>query len=123
VTFELTQDKARTLAEAWCGAWNRRDLDAVMDHYGDDVAFCSTTAVKRWGTADGWLYGHARLRENFALGIAAEGLRFDLMDVLTGVGSMCVIYRRETGQMVSDTVEFNDTGKAIRVIACYGMAL
>jgi hypothetical protein len=50
----------------------------------------------------------------------AEGLHFDLMDVVTEIGSMCVIYRRETGQLVSDTIEFDGAGKAMRVVACYG---
>ena len=119
--FELTPEKARSMAEEWCEAWNRRDLDAVMEHYGDNVAFSSPTVVRRWGIANGWLHGRARLRENFAIGIAAEGLRFELVDVLTSVASMCIIYRRESGQCVSDTVELDDAGKAIRVVACYGV--
>ena len=120
VSFELTADTARTLAEEWCDAWNRKDLDAVMAHYAENVAFSSPTVVKRWGIADGWLHGSTRLRENFAIGIAVEGLRFDLVDVVIGVMSMCVIYRRETGQLVNDTVEFDKQGKAIRVVSCYG---
>lgn len=120
VSFELTVETARRVAEEWCDAWNRKDLDAVMAHYAENVAFSSPTVVKRWGIADGWLHGRTRLRENFAIGIAAEGLRFDLVDVVIGVKSMCVMYRRETGQLVNDTVEFDDQGKAIRVVACYG---
>jgi hypothetical protein len=111
---------ARGIAEDWCGAWNHRDLDAVMAHYAEDVAFSSPTVARRWGKADGWLYGRARLRENFAIGIAADGLDFDLIDVVTGVMSMCIIYRRETGLLVTDTVEFDEGGKARRVVACYG---
>jgi hypothetical protein len=120
VPFELTVETARRVAEEWCDAWNRKDLDAVMAHYAENVAFSSPTVVKRWGIADGWLRGSTRLRENFAIGIAAEGLRFDLVDVVIGVMSMCVIYRRETGQLISDTVELDEQGKAIRVVACYG---
>ena len=55
------------------------------------------------------------MREHFAIGIRDEDLRFDLMDVLIGVGTMCVIYRRETGLLVSDLVELDDDAKAIRV--------
>jgi hypothetical protein len=33
---------------------------------------------------------------------------------------MCVIYRRETGLLVSDLVELDDDAKAIRVVAYYG---
>jgi hypothetical protein len=119
--LNLTPEKARRMAEEWCAAWNRRDLDAVMSHYADDVALCSPTIVRRWGIENGWLHGRARVRENFAIGIAVPGLRFELVDVLTGVASMCVIYRRETGQLVSDTVELDDAGKAVRVVACYGI--
>jgi hypothetical protein len=117
--FDLTGGFAWEHAESWCGAWNDRDLEAVMSHYAEDVAFCSPTVVKRWGIGDGWLHGKARLRENFAIGIEAPALRFDLVDVLTSVGSMCIIYRRETGQLVADTVELDDEGKAVRVLACY----
>jgi SnoaL-like domain len=120
VSIELTVETARKLAEEWCDAWNRKDLDAVMAHYADNVAFSSPTVVKRWGIADGWLHGGIRLRENFAIGIAVEGLRFDLIDVVIGVRSMCIVYRRETGQVVSDTVELDEQGKAARVVACYG---
>lgn len=119
--FEWSAPVARAMAEDWCEAWNRRDLDAVMGHYAEDVAFCSPTVVKRWGIASGWLHGKARLRENFAVGMAIAELRFDLLDVVVGVTSMCVIYRRETGQTVTDTVEFGEDGKALRVVACYGV--
>lgn len=123
MSFELTVETARRVGEEWCDAWNRKDLDAVMAHYAENVAFSSPTVGKRWGIADGWLHGRARLRENFAIGIAAEGLRFDWVDVVIGVTSMCVIYRRESGQLVNDTVELDEQGKAIRVVACYGPSL
>jgi hypothetical protein len=113
-------DKARQAAQDWCDAWNRRDLDAIMDHYSDDVDFSSPTVIKRWGIADGWLRGKAKVRENFAIGVTAENLRFELVDVLLGVNSMCVVYRRESGALVTDLVELDDNGKGRRVIACYG---
>jgi ketosteroid isomerase-like protein len=113
-------DEARKAAQDWCGAWNRRDLDAIMDHYSDDVEFSSPTVIKRWGIADGWLRGKAKVRENFAIGVKASNLRFELVDVLLGVNSMCVVYRRESGALVTDLVELDDQDKGRRVIACYG---
>jgi ketosteroid isomerase-like protein len=91
-------DEAWKAARDWCDAWNRRDLDAIMEHYSDDVEFSSPTVVKRWGVADGWLRGKAKVREN----------------------SMCVVYRRESGALVTDLVELDDHGKGRRVVACYG---
>ena len=118
----MTFESARQMAERWCEAWNHRDLDAVMTHYADDVELSSPTVVTRWGIADGWLRGKDRLRENFAIGIKAPGLRFDLIDVLIGVNSVCIVYRRETGALVTDCVELDAEGKARRVVACYGAA-
>ena len=113
-------DTARETARHWCDAWNRRDLDGIMTHYAEDVEFSSPTVVKRWGIADGWLRGKAKLRENFAIGVKAAGLHFDLVDVLVGVNTMCIVYRRENGALVSDTIELDAAGKAKRIMACYG---
>src|ERR1700733_217242 len=35
----------RKATQDWCDAWKRRDLDAIMDHYSDDVEFSSPTRV------------------------------------------------------------------------------
>lgn len=93
-----------------------------MEHYAEGVVLSSPTVVRRWGIASGRLEGWVRVRENFAMGMGAPGLHLELVDVLMGIGSMCVIYRRETGQLVSDTVELDGAGKIVRVAACYGSA-
>jgi hypothetical protein len=36
-----------------------------------------------------------------------------------GVDAMVVLYRRESGMRVSDTVEMNKAGEITRMIACY----
>ena len=113
-------EDARQVAADWCDAWNRRDLDAIMEHYANDVEFSSPTVIKRWGVADGWLRGKSKVRENFAIGVKAPDLHFELVEVLLGVNSMCVVYRRETGALVTDLVELDANDKGRRVIACYG---
>jgi hypothetical protein len=113
-------ETARKVAEHWCDAWNRRDLDAIMSHYADDAEFSSPTVAKRWGIADGWLRGKDKLRENFAVGIKVPGLRFTLIDVVVGINAMCIIYRRDNGAVVTDLVELDANGKARRIVACYG---
>ena len=113
-------EDARKVAAEWCDAWNRRDLDAIMEHYTDDVEFSSPTVIKRWRVADGWLRGKSKVRDNFAIGVKAPALHFELVEVLLGVNSMCIVYRRETGALVTDLVELDAGGKGRRVIACYG---
>jgi hypothetical protein len=119
---DLTEESAWQLAREWCDAWNRRDVEAIMAHYADDVEFNSPTIVHRWGNANGWIRGKDRLRANFQIGVKAPNLRFELIDVLVGVGAMCVIYRRETGTLVSDLVEFDANGLGRRVFSCYSRA-
>jgi ketosteroid isomerase-like protein len=113
-------NEAWKAARDWCDAWNRRDLDRIMHHYADEVEFSSPTVIKRWGIADGRLRGKAKVRENFAIGLKAANLRFELVDVLLGVNSMCIVYRRESGALVTDLVELDENNKSRRVIACYG---
>lgn len=113
-------ERVRQSAMAWCDAWNWRDLDAVMGHYADDVAFSSPTVVRRWAVADGWLHGRDRPRAHFEIGMQVPGLRFELAEVLHGAGAVCILYRRETGVLVADLVELEGAGRAIRVVACYG---
>ena len=106
-------------SKAWCDAWNARDLDAVMDHYAEDVMVCSTLVVQRLGYADGLLRGKSALRDYFAVGMGNDALHFEFEDVRLGVDAMVVLYRRESGMRVSDTVEMNKAGEITRMIACY----
>ena len=80
---------------------------------------CSPLVVERLGRADGWLRGKAELRAYFARGMANPALRFALVDVRLGVNAACVLYDREGGARVADTVEFDDAGRIRRMVACY----
>jgi hypothetical protein len=74
----------------------------------------------RWERADGTLNGLDEIREHFRRGLeAAPNLRFDLVDVLAGVGSAAILYRRETGALVSDIVQFDGDGKIASAEAVY----
>ena len=110
---------ARAMAQDWVAAWNARDLERVLGHYAEDVDVCSPLVVERLGRADGWLRGKAELRAYFARGMANPALRFALVDVRLGVNAACVLYDREGGVRVADTVEFDDAGRIRRMVACY----
>ena len=116
----------KTWQEAWdwaaaeCDAWNRRDLDAIMTHYADNVALSSPAVVARMGRADGWLHGKAEVRAYFELGLQAPSLHFELLDVLFGVNTICMIFRRETGVTVCDVFELDGHDRVVRLLASYG---
>lgn len=105
---------------AWIEAWNNRDLEAILEHYADDVEVRSPRVTERFGTPDGRLAGKDRLREYFAIGLEKPDLRFELVEVLEGPGTMTVLYRRENGALVADCSELDSAGRITRMIACYG---
>jgi ketosteroid isomerase-like protein len=108
----------------WIAAWNRRDLEAILSHYAEDVRFSSPTVVTRYGEPSCTLRGKAALRAHFARGLNAFGDRveFRLIDVLVGVRGYTVYYARETGSTVVDTVIVDASGAAQEVHAHYRAA-
>jgi hypothetical protein len=115
-----TWQDAWNWAAAECDAWNRRDLEAIMLRYAENVALSSPAVVTRMGRADGWLHGKAAVRDYFKTGLQAPGLHFELVDVLFGVNALCMIFRRETGVTVCDLFELDSQDRVTRLIACYG---
>jgi ketosteroid isomerase-like protein len=117
--MKLTQNIAQTKAQNWVDAWNNRDLDAVMTHYADDVSVCSPLVKRRLNNSDGWLHGKSALRDYFAVGMGNPDLQFTLKSVHVGVQSMSMVYARENGIQVVDTMELNAHGLTTRMVACY----
>jgi ketosteroid isomerase-like protein len=108
------------LGRRWIEAWNARDLEAILEHYADDVEVRSPRVAERFGTPDGRLRGKERLREYFAIGLQKPDLHFELVEVLEGPGTMTVVYRRENGALVADCSELDSEGRITRMIATYG---
>ena len=48
-------------AKAWLTAWNRRDVDAVLAHFHDDVVFTSPVAAQVMPDSNGVVRGKAAL--------------------------------------------------------------
>ena len=117
----MSDERLREAGRQWTEAWNRRDLDAVLEHYADDVEVCSPRVIELAGRADGRVVGKERLREYFSTGLRRiPNLHLELVEVLIGVRAMIVVYRRENGALVADCSQLNDQGKIVRMTACYG---
>ena len=116
----MNEEDARAFADAWVGAWNRHDLDAIMTHYAKGVVLTSPLVVRRYGNADGTLRGRKRLREHFEIGLRqVPELHFELRQVLTGPSGLAIVYARENGALVLETLALNTEGKARRVRVFY----
>lgn len=116
----ISKEDARALAEQWVDAWNRHDLDAVLDHYADDVVFDSPLIQRIIDEPSGTLRGTGALREYFRRGLSTyPDLTFRLRDVLCGVSSVTLYYESVNGMMASEMMILNAVGRIVRVSAHY----
>jgi ketosteroid isomerase-like protein len=118
----LSAKQAQQFAKDWCSAWNSHDLEAILAHYADGVVLISPTAARLMKDPRGIVNGREALRNYFSVGLMAyPDLRFEVLDVTCGVGSMVVYYANQNGAKVSEYMEFDSDGKATRVIAHYSI--
>src|SRR4029079_571855 len=117
----MTEAQARALAHEWIEAWNAHDLERILAHYEDEVTLTSPVAAERLGDRSGRVVGKAALRAYFAMGLTAfPELRFELRDVMWGVGSVVLYYVNQRGTMTGEYMEVSPSGKVSRVVANYG---
>ncbi len=109
-------EKIKIGATKWVEAWNRKDIEKVMEHYADEIVFYSPTVRERWGIAEGKLKGKTNLQNHFLKGFAlAPKLQFKLIEILTGIDGILIVYERETGKIVADYVVPDLAGRALLV--------
>ena len=95
----------------WLAAWNAHDVEAVLGHFADDVVFSSPVAARIVAGSAGVIRGKDALRSYWthALDLVPD-LRFELIGVYTGVGSIVINYRNQRGGLVNEVLVFNDDG-------------
>lgn len=102
---------AQRLADEWIAAWNWHDLQAILRHYAPDVEFTSPFVSALSADASGTIHGRVRLRTYFQKGLDAyPDLRFELIRVLEGVGSLVLYYRSVQGLLAAEMMTVNDEG-------------
>ncbi|WP_088889093.1 nuclear transport factor 2 family protein [Leptolyngbya ohadii] len=116
----LTKEQAQQLADHWINAWNSHDLDAILDHYAEDVILVSPIAAKLLNDPSGTVRGKAALRDYFSKGLEVyPNLKFELIDVMWGVQSVVFYYLNQNKIQAGEVVEVDSTGKIKRVLAHY----
>jgi len=103
----VSTPEAARFADEWCAAWNRRDVEAVLAHFHDDVVFTSPYAAEFVPGSAGVVRGKAALREYWCAALAAvPDLHFDVIDVYRGVSVLVINYRNQKGGLVNEVLEF-----------------
>jgi hypothetical protein len=95
-------------AREWAAAWNRRDVEAVLEHFHDDVVFSSPVAAEVMPGSAGVVRGKAALREYWCAALAAvPDLHFDVIGVYRGPSVLVINYRNQKGALVNEVLEFD----------------
>jgi len=102
-------------AKEWIESWNRRDFEAVLDHYTEDVEFRSPLVAALLGETSGTVRGKQNLREYFRKALEAfpGDLNIELLDAYQGVDSMLVHFQAG-GRRAVEVMELNQEGKVRR---------
>ena len=106
----------------WIAAWNSRELDAIISHYSDNILLTSPVAAKLLNDPSGTVRGKAALRNYFQRGLEAyPNLHFELLDVMSGLSSVVLVYLNQKGTKTAEFMEFDESGKVTRVVANYSL--
>jgi len=112
--------EAQQFANEWIAAWNSHDLDAILSHYDENVVLTSPVAARLLNDPSGTVRGKAALRAYFRRGLEAyPDLRFELLDVMSGLSSVVLCHKNQKGTKTAEFMEFGDRRKVVRVVANY----
>jgi ketosteroid isomerase-like protein len=121
----MTRDDAHAYAVQWAEDWNRRDLEAILGHFEDDIVWSSPKAVRVAGVPT--VYGKAAVREYLTFALKdVKVLRFTVDRIIWDPhsGELSIIYDRDLdGQCdrASETLHFAASGKVDRGEVFYGV--
>lgn len=102
---------AADFTAAWVAAWNAHDLDAILDHFAEDVVFSSPVAARIVPDSGGVIRGREALRAYWARGLELiPDLHFEVIDTYTGVDTIVIYYRNQNGALVCEVLRFGADG-------------
>lgn len=115
----IDRQTAERFADDWIAAWNAHDLERILSHYAEDVAFSSPIIAEMLGRPDGRLVGKDALRDYWrrALDRLPE-LRFTLTEVLRGANSVTLLYLGPKG-LAAEWFRFAGDGMVREAAAHY----
>ena len=100
--------QAQAFARDWADAWNRRDIEAVLAHFHDDVVFTSPVAARVVPESGGVVRGKEALRAYWAAVLPlVPDLHFELLGVYRGQSQLVINYRNERGGLVNEVLIFD----------------
>lgn len=118
--MKITRQFAKSFADEWVKAWNKKDIEAIMHHYAGSVVFSSPFILKAGINDRGTIEGKSELRRYFEKALEKNpDLHFDLKHIMVGIKSMTLIYIRKGTMPAAETMILNDEGKVAEGLSHY----
>lgn len=115
--WRVTREIDETFAAQWAEAWNARAVEAVLEHFHDDVVFISPTALAVVGSPI--IRGKKALRAYWTAALARiTSLRFTLDHVVWDPvqRELAIIYTSDIdgkSKRVSENLTFDEHGQVV----------
>ena len=127
-TIGVFADRAAVIAyaERWAEGWNRRDLDAILEHFDDDVEFTSPKALAAVGVPT--VRGKAALADYWRIALSRiQSLRFVVNRVIWDPATLelAIIYDRDVNGVrdrAAEILAFGASGLVVRGEVLYGVS-
>jgi ketosteroid isomerase-like protein len=101
----------KSYADQWVRAWNAHDIEAVLDHFHDDVVFTSPVAARMVPESGGVVHGKSELRDYWTTALKTlPDLNFDVVGVYRGESTLVINYRNHRGELVNEVLTFDGGG-------------
>jgi SnoaL-like domain len=117
----IERDWALAFATDWIEAWNAADLERILEHYADCFEMSSPLIRERMGVQSGHLAGKDAIRSYWVIGLSARPpLRFELIDVFSGMDVVAILYRNVTrDRLVIERLRFDENRRVIEAEALH----
>lgn len=104
----------------WLNAWNSHNLDAIMEHYSQNIDFVSPI-IKQMGIKDeGNISSKNELKEYFSKALQKyPSLNFEFYHELQGVHSVVLFYKSVNDSLSAEYMEFDKEERICKVRAHY----
>ena len=100
---------AIAFSRQWVAAWNAHDVEAIVEHFHDDVVFTSPVAAKLLPDTNGVVRGKPALRHYWTVALArVPDLRFTIENVYQGIDTVVIAYRNQDDGLVSEVLRITD---------------
>ncbi len=107
-------------ARRYYDAWNKRDVDAIVALYADDIEFSSPYITALGFSPDGVIFSKPMLRAYVERALErAPALTFTPEAIFVGARGHTLIYRNHRGERTAEVHEMDEAGLIVRADATY----